>query len=193
MAIPFVPGPAPIWVASQTRGNQKPRPEFLGFSERGVNLALTPSYSPYHVDVAGGTALDYSYQGQSASISVDLTRWRPSTLAKIEDYVGKSLGRAGFDFGGEIGALMVHEGLALTMWVLFPYAAKAAYAGNPGGYRFFNVVLESESLPERGARPARVHLNFRALRGLVINQQYKYGLLGLYDYDMSAVANLVPD
>ena len=192
MAGPFVPGPAPIWIAF---GGQ---PNFLGFSEGGVSIDLMASYLPYHNDLGGQEALDYSYQGQGATINFVLTRWNALTLANLEDYAGIVTGSGpGLDVAGEIGTLMAYEGAAFEAWIAFPYAAKPAYSTNMLGYHFSHVILDRESLPQRGARPAKVACNMRAIRQLVMTPATQNGLtagnLLLYDYDMSAIVGKFPD
>ncbi len=193
MATPFVPGPAPIWI-----GGAGFEPFFLGWSERGVSFELTPNWQPYFCDLGGAEPMDLSYQGQGGSISFTLVRWNPIALARLEDYVGSLPGSLpGIDVAGEIGTLMAYEGLAFSCWIGFPYAAKFAYSNNALGYHFYRVVPERESLPERGSRPAKVNMTLRAIRELVMTPETQNGLvagvLGLYDYDMTAILGKFPD
>lgn len=192
MAGPFVPGPAPLWIAY---GQQ---PYFLGWSERGVSIDLGASYVPYHNDLGGQEMLDLSYQGQNATINFVLTRWNAIALASIEDYAGILPGSTpGGDVAGEIGTLMAYEGAAFSLWIGFPYAAKAAYSTHMLGYHFPATVLERDSLPERGSKPARVACNVRAIRQLIMTPATQNGLvagaLKLYDYDMTAILGKFPD
>lgn len=193
MATPFVPGPAPIWL-----GGAGLQPFFLGWSERGVSFDLNPNWMPYYCDLGGAEPMDYSYQGQGGTISFTLVRWNPASLIIIEDYVGAFPGTsAGIDVAGEMGTLMSYEGLALSCWIGFPYTAKLAYSNNILGYHFYRVIIERESLPERGARPAKVNMTLRAVRQLVMTQATQNGLvagsLGLYDNDMTAILGRFPD
>lgn len=193
MATPLVPGPAPVWYGFLAE------PQFLGWTERGVTIDPSPEWLPYYCDLGGSTPMDYSYQGQSATINFTLSRWNAATLSLLlEDYAGGFPGSApGVDVAGEIGALMVHEGLALSLWVGFPYVAKVAYQEHMLGYHFHHVIIERESLPERGARPAKVNLTLRAVRRLLMSPAHQNGLLAgtfiLYDYDMSAILGRFPD
>ena len=193
MATPFVPGAAPIWL-----GGAGLDTFFLGWSERGVSLDLTPNWRPYYCDLGGDEPMDFSYQGQGATISFTLVRWNPTALAVIEDYVGSFTGTApGVDVAGEIGTLMDYENLALSLWVGFPYAARVAYSNNMLGYHFFRVIPVRESLPERGSRPAKVNMTLRAVRSLLMTPVTQNGLvagaLGLYDFDMTAILGKFPD
>lgn len=188
MASPYVPGPAPIFVGL---GGSAGQPAFLGFSERGVHIDINPMYSDYIVDLGGAVPLDKSYQGATATVSFDLTRWNEDVLAAMDDFSGSLAGSSrGVDVPGEIGTLMSYEGAAYTLWIVFPYSNFPAYADMPAGYRFPKAFIDRETLPERGSKPAKVHLIMTCLRDLDMTtiNDYGRGKLTLYDNDMSAIS-----
>lgn len=194
MAQPFVPGPAPLWVGL----GSSEAPIFLGFTERGVDLDVNPQYAPYLTDLGGGVMTDACYQGALAQISFDLTRWNEETFALMADHAGIVPGSVrGTDLPGEIGTLMAFENAAFPVWCPFPYVAKAAYASMPAGYRFPKCYIERESLPERGAKPAKIRLVMQCLRHLLMTSatqnQFGAGRFTLYDHDMTAINGLLPD
>lgn len=190
MSQPHVPGPCPIYVGLGGGGS----PLFLGFSERGVNIDLNASFSPYVVDISGSTPLDQCYQGEGASISFDLTNWNEPVLSLMQDIAGNIPGSVrGLDVFGEVGTLMGYELAAFTCWFPFPYALKPAYALSVSGYRFPLCYIDRSSLPERGSKPAKTHLTLQALRA--VNNTQSGAPIGniqlkLYDHDMTAVAGL---
>jgi hypothetical protein len=193
MATPLVPGPCPVWVADSGG-----TPRFLGFSERGVSADFQYNYVPYHNDLGGAEPLDYSYQGKSATISLDLTRWRADTLAFIQDALSDQVGSTGgIDVPGEIGTLMAYEGIAFTVWTPYPYTNSPAYNTHPPGYRFPPGIIARVGRPARGSKPAKVHLVVRAIRQLLMTPAtqtvFGAGRLTLYDHNMTAVAGLFPD
>lgn len=199
MAQPFVPGPAPIFVSDSSSAI----PFFLGYSERGVSFSHDPSYVPYYCDLGGATPLDFSYQGESMMIHLDLVRWNPAVLRTIQDVIdhdgafGNPGSAPGVDVAGEIGTLMAYQNAGQMLWVAFPYANSQAFAGNPPGYRFPCAILEREGLPEHGSKPAKVSMSFRAVRNLDMRPAtltpFGAGKLTLYDFDMSAINGIFPD
>lgn len=193
MAIPFVPGPAQIFVGTPAA------PLFLGYSKSGVSFSKEYGWVPYHCDLGGAIPMDWSYQGTGAVISFTLVRWDPVVLAGLEDVVNKlgSGSSPGVDVPGEIGTLMGYEDQAWSLWVVFPYQRSLPYATHPAGYRFPYVIPEREGLPEQGSKPSEVSLSLRAIRRLFIGPQYTNtfgsGAFVLYDNDVTAVNNIIPN
>lgn len=186
---PFIPGPVQLWADV----NNNNSPEAFGYSERGVNIDLHPRYSPYVVDVAGEEPLDWYYSGVGGTVSSVIDFWNEDVYAAMSSYVNVSPGR-GRDGPGDIGTLVGTEGAAYPLFIVFPYqgaGGKTAYADGPRGYRFYLAIVERDSLPERGAKPAKLHLTWKLMRRMTITPGTGTSLgnafLTLYDNDVSAI------
>lgn len=177
---------------------------FLGFTVAGVDVDVNPEYSPITTD-AGGGPTDLIYRGATATVSIDLARWREDTYAALCDHAARSMalrgmGRRGRCQAGRVGTVMGLEGAGVALYLPFPYAAKFLYNSMPAGYRFPLAILDRERLPSRGARPARLHLIFRCLRALqperttsAVFPKDDEDLYVLYDHDMSVLIGRLPD
>lgn len=138
MAIPYVTGPAHLYVSFPTRtmvnsGTGLPSAltyptsiYYLGTSQNVPNLDHSPVYEPVQNDIAGQQVpLDVAYQGEVARVTATLSRWNEYSLKeldKISAYGGS--GARGKDVIGDIGSLMITEGHTFHCWVHFPYYSK---------------------------------------------------------------------
>lgn len=208
MAQPYVPGACAIWVMTQTQ------PVFLGYSDRGVSINITPRYSPYLTDQCGEEAMDWEYVGSTATVTALIPWWSEDAYASISNYAGSTAGR-GRDVPGSIGTWMNLEGKAHVLYLVFAYgsaslAAKPIYSAAPlpagpmpAGYRWPCAMLDRDSLPHRGNSPAKLHLTWRCFRQVnapAAGQAVPPGQapplpnstpdLLLYDHDLSALANM---
>lgn len=211
MAQPFVPGPSPIWIGLQFRDpagsvGEEGQILFLGFTQRGADLSLNEEYSELVTDVGGAVPIDLTYQGQSGTLSFDLTRWREDTYEILCNHAAnteqdKKAKKRGREPAGRVGTIMALEQAAFRVYVPFPYSTVGGkYSDMPAGYRFLNCVLDRDSLPTRGSQPARLLLVFRCMRavfpGLLNSNEFpRFGedLFGFYDHDMGAIAGRLPD
>ncbi len=139
-------------------------PVFVGTSDTPPGFDLVRGFEPVFTDV-GGTRLptDYLYQGQEAYIDLVLTKYVESAYQAMASVPQKVAGAGGINVDGDIGTLMVTEGGAFPVWVVFPYANKQVFSalGMPAGYRFFACLMEG---PDRhrigtGAKKIGVHLH----------------------------------
>lgn len=103
-----VAGQSLVWVGSGTGGNL----ETLGYSRDGVNMRFDGYFLDVHTDDQGGDAgppADVQWLGQSAMISLELTKWEPTIADKIVNRLFGAL-TPGNTQGIPKGMLMVGAG-----------------------------------------------------------------------------------
>src|SRR5438105_3720161 len=118
MAKPYVTGPCAIYCGIGALY----APIFLGHSERGVRIRIAPEYEPVHNDLGGRVPIDWLYEGETAIISADLTRFNEAVYELIAARPRTStLGSVpGVNVPGDIGTMMITEGFAYPLWLVFP-------------------------------------------------------------------------
>ena len=169
MAQAYTSGPCPLYAGVGLNG----APVFLGHAERFPRIQIRPRWSDVYCDLSGQSVpYDQVYDGEDAVVTADLTRWNESVYAVMADRAKTnsnflaitSRGANGF---GEIGSLMVTEGLAYNLYVVFPFAAKAAYSATmPLGYRFQAAFLQGPDDFELGGTARKLRLSWRCLRSV---------------------------
>ncbi len=170
MATPFVNGPAHIWLRvgqnqSHVAANTQRTYLYLGTTESSPNIDIPPAHRPTHHDLAGERPIDQSYQGRTATISGDFTRWNENVLALAVRANPFSLdGTRGLDAMDDIGALMLTEGYCYSLIMAQPFAAKPVYqkAGLPAGFRFLACFLSDEGWTQGGTKPKKIRLVWHA-------------------------------
>jgi hypothetical protein len=200
MAQAFCSGPVPIYCGVGAGGS----PLFLGHAERFPRVSIRPRFSSVYCDLSGQTVeYDSVYDGENSHVIADITRWNESTYAIIADRAKTrtaatvNRGTTGF---GEIGTLMMTEGVAYPLYLVFPYAAKAAYATMPAGYQFFCAYLAGPDDFDLGSTARKLRLVFNCIRqvqaatgGTTVLGANNYGgmlQLGLYNNNVSACAGV---
>ena len=184
MAQPFVRGPVHVFYAVNGSAS------YLGTGERAPRVAIRRCYAPVNNDLTGVSfPFDYAYEGAECWVTLRLTRWNEVVQTLIADPVFNTL--AGVDVLGSIGTLMVTEGAARQLWLLFTYgpgspAVKAAMATQPAGFRFPFSFLDQEASYEGGTDPASVTLSFHCVRGY----NPSTGAFGLFDSNMSGLPTI---
>lgn len=188
MAQPWTKGAVHVWVG--VGGSHAA--VYLGTGERAPRVSRRRRFAEVPNDLGGQEPFDWSYQGSSALVTVKLTRWNESTLLALEDVVGPTNGTdlAGSDAPGDIGALMVTEGLAVPLWIAYSYAPgglapQPAMAGLRTGWHMYAAWLEGPDDHEGGTDPASVMLIFRCARVY----DPSTGAFKLYDRNMSGLPN----
>jgi hypothetical protein len=185
MATPYCTGPALIYVRPPALSG----PAFFGTTERTPRIQIRPAWSPVYNDLGGSKVpFDMMYEGEESLESGTFTRWNELIHATLANRPS-TLGSRGRNVAGDIGTYMIAEGMAYTLWMVFPYASKALFAANnmPPGYRFpFSWLEGPDDLDENGTNPRKIGLLWHSLRGF----DPSTGSFLLYDHDMSAVAGL---
>lgn len=153
MPQPWVTGPATIRIAGQE----------LGTAERYPRYLIRSGWLPFFNDISGPVIPnDMLWAGKEAFIYGDINRWNEDVLQFYQS-ITESADPLSWDVE-DVGSLMLHEGLAVPLDILFPYAGKAKYAGMPRGIRFFATWYEGpEEFATQGTTPRKVHLVAHAL------------------------------
>lgn len=186
MAQVYCTGPALFYV--QFPGESTPK--FLGTAEREPSIDIRPAFSPVLNDLGGQRVpFDMIYDGEEAFVSGLINRFNESVYAQLAARPAHLAGRRGNNISGEIGTLMVQEGKAVTLWVQFPYVAKAAMLGGlmPAGYRFRAAYLEGpDALRPLGTTARKIGMMFHAIRIFSAVD----GSFALYDHDMTGLPGI---
>ena len=206
MAQPYVTGPALIYVGVPNNTGGSSRAFFLGTAEQSPVIEIRPDYEPVFNDLRGGKKpFDLSFQGEEAFTFADLTRWnenvyaalaarpRGATALALGGALGVVAGAAGvaptrgLNIVGDIGTLQLTEGQNIVVWVVFPYASKAAMAGMPAGYRFPYSVFEGpDLLKPLGTKPRKIHIVFHHMAGYNAST----GAFLTYDHNTSGLPGI---
>lgn len=185
-AQPWVRGPAAIFAGVGSGG----APLFLGHCERTPKIQIRPHYSPVFNDLAGQSIpFDWSFDGEEGYVVCDFTRWDQAVWAACQARPRTSAAGSvpGISQPGDIGTLMIAENFATTLWVLFPYTLKPAFALQPAGYKFFATWLQGpDDLDQNNTTAAKIRAVWYCAR-----KPIAVGTLGLtlalYNWDMTGL------
>jgi hypothetical protein len=161
-------------------------PRFLGHCERAPRILIHREYANVHNDPAGSVPADLSYQGQRATISLDLARFDAAVYDLIAQFPHTGTFPAGTDVAGDVGSLMITEGRHIGVWILFPYSIKATNvaAGMIAGYRLpFCFPVGPDDHRSLGTQPRILNLQFLGIR----NYNASTGAQLLYDSNMAGL------
>lgn len=172
---------------------------YLGTAQTKPRISVLRSYKEAMNDLGGQiNPVDLTYQGQSAFVSVALSRWNELVYqAAVNRAVGlgpaAQIGTTGIDtFGtlGNLGGLAVHEGVLFHLFLTFPKAANPFYAGAGGqtgnggplplGYHFFAAVVADQDSLDPGTDYLVRMVQFRCTRVIDIPTQ----TMSLYDHNV---------
>ena len=151
------------WVAGVTEILVGPDDQTLGTAERYPRFSVRSGFVPYFNDVGGPVIpTDMLWAGKEVFIFADLNRWDEEVLEYIRSITANS---DALSWGADdVGSLMLHENLSIPVTLSFPYASKAAYAGMPNGYKFYNCWYEGpEEFSVLGTNPQKVHVVFHGI------------------------------
>ena len=188
MAQLYTTGPAHFYTGPITA------PAYLGTCEESPEIDLIAIERDVQNSLGGvGVPFDKAYQGEMGMITCVLNRYNEAvyqTLAtRPRTFQG---GTPGTNTAGDIGSLMLQEGLAFSTWILFTfgangYAPKPAMNGPNGivpGYRFFATMLLGPNRQRNmGTTPKKLVLTIGALR--VFNPALQ--TFSLYDWNVAGL------
>lgn len=141
-------------------------PLFCGVCESSPEIRVKHEWIPL-MNALGGSVIesDSSYQGASAHLRMDLTRWTEAVRLAMAT-VPNVAGTPGVSVFGDLGALALTENLYWPVYFSFPYASKPAYAaaGMQPGVRFLACMCENDDFGNLDTKPRKVSMAVRARR-----------------------------
>lgn len=191
---PFSTGASLVYLGFYNQGNFL-GPYTFGTCEGYPRHERRPDFMQLMNDVSGRKKpMDMSYQGQDATISLDMTVWDEGLAQMLQQFpnMGNSSGQPGFNPGQsrfvDRGALMGFEGNACVVWIAYGarIAGKAAYSILPAGYRYPLCIPFAPDTTEEGAQGMIRNIQFYAWE----QHNFQTGISTLYDYNMSGIAGL---
>ncbi len=157
---------------------------FLGVCEDTPQVRIKHEYTPLFNSLGGASiSSDEAYQGASAFVRLDLTRWTESARQAMSA-MPFFTGTPGTSIFGDLGCLMVTESAAYPLIISFPYANKAAYAaaGMPAGVTFVAAWMEEDDFGNLNTNARKVSCVMRCRRVFSIStlawQLFYYGVPG---------------
>lgn len=127
--------------------------EDLGYTRNGADVTKEAYWGEIHGDEHGGDEgppIDIQFFGEIARIRLELTKYDPATLAKVESRIAS--GTAGTIAAGDIGALMIGGSKAMRLLIAaasgpvnFPIAIPRGAIELNKGTKFTTAVLEFEA------------------------------------------------
>ena len=160
--------------------------QYLGTCEKWPRFSIRYQYQGVFNDISGDIPLDFSFKGRDAIVGLDLTRWNEPVHAQIAAMPHGNPARRGEEILGDEGTLMIAEGAAPVLYLVFPYALKPAMAagGMPPGYRWTAAIpIGPEEHDPQGTTAKKLHLMFHCIRRF----DPKTGGMLLYDHNVSGL------
>lgn len=169
MAQLMTSGPAHFYVGPLTA------PAYLGTCEESPDIDIVAVERDVYNSLGGvGIPFDKAYQGEIGLITAPLNRYNEAVYQAMANRprTFQATTPPGLNTAGDVGSLILTEGLAFTTWVLFTFGA-SGYApkpamiagGLPPGYRFFQTfLLGPNRLRNMGTTPKKLILTIGALR-----------------------------
>jgi hypothetical protein len=164
---------------------------YVGTGRMGPTVALRPHYRPVINDLTGEEPLDDVFASRGAVTTVDFTRFDETVLRRIESFPNRGTSQPGVTLPGDIGAMMIAEGLAypLYLWYSRGGAGPGANApmianGMPVGRRYIASRVDGDIVRKTGSQPGEVHIAWLHRPVLVRGGA---GGTTIYDFNLSAL------
>lgn len=156
-----VSGPAGFYVTTASGYN------FLGTAETRPRILYRRIFEPVYNDVGGSIPFDMQYMGQDALVIADINKIDQAVLQELQTLPDMG-GTFGVEAFGSMGSLMIQEGLAADLTLVFPYgqggeAAKPG-TGLPPGMTFPQAWLLGPDDQQIGTVHEKVRVIFQCLR-----------------------------
>lgn len=140
---------------------------FLGTGETAGDDEERPEFEPVMNDVSGRIPTDLCFEGVMSFVAVDLTRWNESVVRAAQARPWNSGSFRGTYTVSQLGALLVHEGLAPSLIVLNsrrdePANNNGANAA-PRGKRYFCAVPVGPDVRRGGSKANKLRMVFQCL------------------------------
>jgi hypothetical protein len=176
---PFVPGPAHVAVGLGFSRSLA----YLGRTRRGVRSAERLFSRPVQADLAGtlGMPADVLLSGKILVFTMELVYWDPAVMELVKGrYFG---GLAGTIQAGEIGSLLLAEGLDFEVALLSQYQGlKSIYSANKPGLHAYHCWCSESIDANHSTEEQTWNLTFTAIPKL--NPTTLVGTF--YDYNVSS-------
>jgi hypothetical protein len=185
MAQIYSTGPAHLYVCDTHCDTSQSSALYLGTAEEAPVIEVIPKFEPILNDIGGHTPFEASYQGEMAQTGATLNRYNETTYAFLASRPVFAATR-GLNTALDVGSLILTENLRLTVWVVFPFVAKAAMAAGamPAGYRFpASMCVGPDKFEMLGTKPRKINLLFWHLRKWDVNT----GSFLLYDHNVTGL------
>jgi hypothetical protein len=173
-AQPYVTGAVHFVVARDpadagTANSQAPIPPiYLGTSEFSPYLEVDKQYVPLYNDLGGPLIpFDKAYAGKQAFVAADLTRLNWEGISRIMDdpiFSAGDLDEALNDGSSDTGTLILTEGYAFGLYLVWPYQAVQAYSRMYKGFHFKGASAPKITINRMGTQPVRVHVSWHCIR-----------------------------
>src|SRR5882672_1487091 len=169
MANQFSTGAVHVFIASPYYNAGSPL--YFGTTESMPDDRRQPEYEMLMNDLSGSKVpLDMAWEGESAQISLVMTRWTESVAQGLETKPIPGVSVSGQWTWNDMGALAAYEGNYLRLWLVYTFGAalanKAAYvqggAGLRAGRYYPQCVVWAPETEETGTKPMKRHFLFFA-------------------------------
>jgi hypothetical protein len=185
MPQPYVHGPGHLFPFIGA-GKQ---PVYLGTAENTPRLEIRPAHTPYFNSIfSTRVPMDWNDQGAEAFLIADVNRWSEPIYQALSSRPNPG-GTPGLQAPGELGSVVIFEGLSFPLAIQFPYFFKQAMSagGMVPGYRLLNVRLVGpDTLEPINMEPSKRRLIFHALPTISIGPNNST-ITQLWDYNMSGL------
>jgi hypothetical protein len=161
----YVSGPADTWIGTAPYvWSGSNTWTYVGYTQRGMDIQIIPSYEDIPVDYAGNQPGDVWIGGQEGRASCIMTRYNEPVIMDLASFGSGTPGEFGNNF---IGSLVTTEGLSFPLLIYSPYGVKAVYgsSGSPmvPGFLFFSSYFADPLAETLSIRPKTPTIGFRAV------------------------------
>lgn len=176
----YTTGPAYLYVFTQI--NQAV--EYLGTARVKPYIEIVPQFSSFFSDQTGRVVpADQSFDMEHGIVIADLNRidWDVYEELSSAKFGGVSGSTPGYS-DASMGTMIIAEGNAIGLFVVFPKSAVSQYASLPPGYHFPNCVFcGPDKFTDMGNSDASVTMTWRALNLRSVDNWTMYDYTGFGD------------
>lgn len=185
MSQPWCTGAAHIFVGVGGSPTSK-QPRYLGTCEAQPDLQDDVKLDPIMNDIAGSMMpFDYSFMGIVGTISGVFTRFNQNIYQLLTRLPNPFAGVRGVLGPTDVGTIIGLEGVAVPLWISYPYSTKTAMVGMEAGRHYYRTFLFGPQNVKPGTRAKRVSLTWIAFHAYDPTTRQ----LALYDNSMAGVPN----
>jgi hypothetical protein len=140
-------------------------------------VEILPTYADAFNALGGvGVPFEKVYQGEVAVVSANVNRWNAATYLALANrprspYSGGAANPPGTNMGGDVGSMILTEGLNLGLTLQFQFGSKGSAPkpaliaqGLPDGYFFPAAIPVHDVLEPLGTMPEVLNITFACIR-----------------------------